>query len=66
MNKTTRFPEGWDEARVQSVLAHYEDQAEDEALAEDEAAWEDRSATFIGVPNELLPRVRELLAESAM
>jgi len=66
MKKRTRFPKGWDEARVKSVLAHYEDQIEDEALAEDEAAWEDRSATFIEVPTKLLPRVRELLAKSAI
>jgi hypothetical protein len=33
----SRFPEGWDEARVQRVLAHYEAQTETEAVAEDEA-----------------------------
>jgi hypothetical protein len=31
------FPEGWDQNRVRKVLAHYDDQPEDEALAEDEA-----------------------------
>lgn len=66
MKKKTQFPEGWDEARVQSVLLHYEEQTEDEALAEDEAAWENRSATFIEVPNKLLPRIRELLAKTAI
>lgn len=66
MKKNTRFPEGWDEARVQGVLLHYEEQAEDEALAEDEAAWEERSATFIEVPNKLLPRIREMLAKTAI
>ena len=35
-----RFPPGWDEARVRKVLAHYENQTEDEAAAEDEAAYE--------------------------
>jgi len=34
----TRFPSGWDEERVRKVLAHYEEQTEDEATAEDEAA----------------------------
>jgi hypothetical protein len=33
-----KFPPGWDEARVRKVLAHYEEQTEDEAVAEDEAA----------------------------
>ena len=66
MKKQNRFPRGWDENRVQSVLAHYEDQTEDEATAEDEAAWDDRSSTFIEVPTTLLPRIRELLAKSAV
>lgn len=66
MKKNTEFPKGWDEARVQSVFTHYEEQTEDEALAEDEAAWEERSATFIEVPNKLLPRIRELLAKTAL
>ena len=61
-----RFPKGWDEDRVRSVLARYEQQTEDEAVAEDEAAWEDRSATFVEVPTKLLPRVRELLARSVI
>jgi len=36
-----RFPPGWDEERVRKVLAHYEEQTEDEAVAEDEAAFEE-------------------------
>ena len=58
-----RYPKGWDEERVKRVLDHYEDQAEEEAVAEDEAAWEDLSQTFIKVPNEMIPAVRELLAK---
>jgi hypothetical protein len=61
--KQSRFPKGWDESRVKGVLDHYENQTEDEAVAEDEAAWEDQSHTFIKVPNELVPAVRELLAK---
>jgi len=61
--KQRRFPKGWDEDRVKRVLDHYETQTEDEAVAEDEAAWEDISQTFIEVPNELVPVVRELLAK---
>ena len=62
MMKQSRFPKGWDEERVKRVLDHYETQTEDEAVAEDEAAWEDASQTFVEVPNELVPAVRELLA----
>jgi hypothetical protein len=61
--RQSRFPEGWDEERVKRVLDHYENQTEDEAFAEDEAAWEDVSQTFVEVPNELVPAVRELLAK---
>ena len=61
--KQSRFPKGWDEERVKRVLDHYESQTEEEAVAEDEAAWEDASQTFIEVPNELVPAVRELLAQ---
>ena len=61
--KQTRFPKGWDESRVKRVLDHYERQTDDEALVEDEAAWEDMTQTFIEVPNELVPAVRELLAK---
>ena len=37
--KQNRFPKGWNEARVQAVLKHYEAQTEEEAVAEDEAAF---------------------------
>ncbi|NLD38574.1 MAG: hypothetical protein GX654_17070 [Desulfatiglans sp.] len=65
MMKKNRFPKGWDEERVKCVLDHYESQTEEEAVAEDEAAWEDISQTFVEVPNELIPAVRELLAKNA-
>jgi hypothetical protein len=34
----SEFPAGWDEARVQGILDHYENQTDEEAAAEDEAA----------------------------
>jgi hypothetical protein len=58
-----KYPPGWDEERVRRVLAHYGQQTEEEAVAEDEAAFKQEGQTFIEVPNELLPRIRELLAE---
>ncbi len=60
--KKNKFPKGWDEERVRKVLAHYEEQTDEEAVAEDEAAYEDENQTFIEIPNELLPEVRELIA----
>jgi hypothetical protein len=59
------FPPGWDEKRVREVLAHYESQTEDEAVAEDEAAFEDVTHTFMKIPKELVPAVRELIAKKA-
>jgi hypothetical protein len=57
-----KFPAGWDESRVQRLLAHYETQAEDEAVAEDEASMES-SETVMTVPRDLVPKVRELIAK---
>jgi len=63
--KENRFPPGWDEKRVRDTLAHYETQSQEEAVAEDEAALEDASQTLMEVPNELVPKVRELIARRA-
>ena len=65
MKKQNEFPPCWDEERVQSVIAHYEQQTEDEAVAEDEAASADDSSMLIEVPIELVPAVRELIAKHA-
>ena len=40
-----KFPAGWDEKRVQRVLAYYESQTEDETVAEDEVAYEQEGHT---------------------
>jgi hypothetical protein len=56
------FPAGWDEERVRSVLAHYEDQTDDEQFAEIEAAHEAEQVTLVAVPTDLVPEVRALLA----
>lgn len=61
----SKFPPNWDEKRVQEVLAHYESQSEEQAVAEDEAAYEDTSQTTMEIPNDLVPKVRELIAERA-
>jgi hypothetical protein len=59
----TKYPPGWDEERVRRVLAHYEQQTDDEAVAEDEAAYESTTHTAMEVPVDLVPAVRELLAK---
>ena len=62
MRKGT-YPQGWDEARVKRVLAHYESQSEEQAVAEDEAAFEAADQTVMGIPTELVPQVRQLIAK---
>jgi hypothetical protein len=57
-----KFPPGWDEQRVREVLAHYENQSEDEQFAEIEAAQEADGITMMAVPTELAPEVRALIA----
>ena len=64
MNQS-KFPPNWDEKRVREVLAHYETQSENEAVAEDEAAYEDPTQTTMEIPNDLVPKVRELIAKRA-
>ena len=61
--KKNRFPKGWDEERVRRVLEHYEAQTDEEAVAEDEAAYDETTLTTMRVPVELVPAVRQLIAE---
>jgi hypothetical protein len=61
--RKTKFPPGRDEERVRKVLAHYEEQTEEEAVAEDEAAFEEPKETVMEVPKELVPTVRDLIAK---
>ena len=58
-----RFPPGWDEQRVQRLLAELDSRTEDEWVAADEAAAaEQDDQTVITVPVVLLPEIRRLLA----
>jgi hypothetical protein len=57
------FPPGWDEERVNRLLAHYENLSEEQQVAEDEqAAAEHAGQAVISVPQELLPKIRTLMA----
>ncbi len=57
------FPPGWDEERIRRVLSHYEKQTDEEAAAEDEAALKDKGQAIIEVPFELVPLIREIIAQ---
>ncbi len=58
-----KFPSSWDEEKVKRVITHYEHQSEDEAVAEDEEAFKHEGLTFIEVPVELVPKIRELILQ---
>ena len=58
------FPKGWDEESVRDLIAHYENQSEDEAAAEDEAPYHDPKQTMMAVPVELVPEVQKLIAKA--
>jgi hypothetical protein len=59
----SRFPPGWDEARVRRVIDYYETQSEEEALIEDEAVFSGEHHTLMEVPADLVPTIRELIAK---
>ncbi len=48
--KNQRFPPGWDEKRVKELIAHYEDQTEDEEFADIEAARAAEDITLMAIP----------------
>jgi hypothetical protein len=56
-----RFPKGWNEKKVREVIAHYDNQTEEEQAAEIEAALECGDTVML-VPNELVPQVQKLIA----
>jgi len=57
-----KFPSGWDEERVQSVIDHYENQTEDEAVAE--AEFQNEFGILIEILAELGPTVCEWIIET--
>ena len=57
-----KLPDGWSEEKVRQVLAHYEEQTEDEAVAEDAAGIES-CETVMNIPYDLVPKVREMIAK---
>ncbi len=61
---TQNFPPGWDEARIREVIAHYENQTEDEQFVDIESTLEGEGLIMVAVPTALLAEVRALLARS--
>ena len=59
-----KFPPGFDEAKIKSIIEHYENQTEEEALAEDETIMTNEQQTMMQIPNNLVPIIRELIAQN--
>jgi hypothetical protein len=60
-----KYPKGWNRKRVEEVIAHYDNQTDDEAIVEAEAAYRKRKSVLVEVPLKLLPQVRRVLARGA-
>ncbi len=61
--KKQLFPKGWDEKRVQQLIAELDARTDEEWIAADEAAAaQDSDQAVITVPTSLLPEIRRLLA----
>jgi hypothetical protein len=56
------LPHGWTEKRVRELIEYYDNQTEEEQIAEHEAAYHRADQTMMGVPTELVPEVRKLIA----
>lgn len=61
--KKQKYPPGWNEKRVRKVIAHYENQTEEEQAAEIEAALKAKNVTMVAVPTALVPKVLTLIGK---
>ena len=58
-----QYPAGWDERRVQGLLAELDSRTEEESVVADEAAASEQAdQTVFTVPVGLLPEIRRFLA----
>jgi hypothetical protein len=61
--KKQRFPKGWNEERVEKLIAELDARTDEEWIVADEAAVDDGDdQTVITVPRALLPEIRRMLA----
>jgi len=60
-----RYPKGLNRKKVEALIAHYENQSDDEAIAEVDAAQRGSAYRMMAIPLELVPDVKKLLAKRA-
>ena len=66
MNKArNRFPKGWDEKKVRTLMKLYATQSESDAVAEDEAGYHNANITMMAGPTKLVPRVQRMISKQA-
>jgi len=67
MKRATRqdYPPGWNKKKVLAVIAHYDQQTDEEAAAEIETAPEAADDTWMSVPADLVGVVTRLIEEHA-
>ncbi len=58
-----RFPRGWNQKRVQELIAYYDKQTENEELVEYEAAMRVNGRSLLLVPTELVPEIRRFIRD---
>jgi hypothetical protein len=61
--KKQAYPPGWNEERVRQVIAHYDNQTEEEQAAEIEAALAAKGQTMMSVPSDLVPKIAWLITQ---
>ena len=59
------LPPGWNAERITKVIKHYDNQTEEEAVAEDESYLGTSNSTWMEIPLELVPAIRDILAKRA-
>ena len=55
--KKQKYPPGWNKKRVRKVIAHYENQTDEEQAAEIEQALKAENIILVAVPTPLVPKV---------
>ena len=56
------YPRGWNYKRAAAVAAYYDARKEEDVLGDDAGRAEERPSVWVEVPEELLPKVRQLIA----
>ena len=62
MKEIQRLPVGWSESGLESLIAHYDRQSEEEQAAEIDEALEDDGVTMVAVPVGLAEKVLAIIA----